>query len=77
MLDMHTPRSPPAHVTVRFGDGAHSFLLLEGATMTELADTISELGAQHDGDPISIDIEFRAARAPSAKASPIYSPLRH
>ena len=77
MLDMHAPRPPPAHVTVRFGDGAHSFRLMEGATMTELADKISDLRTRHDGAPISIAIEFGAARAGSARQLSIDHSLSH
>ena len=67
MPRVHTHALDPqlSQVTVRFGDGAHSFLLREGATLTELANRIGLLGAQHDGAPISIDIEFKATRAGS------------
>ena len=41
------------------------FLLAAGATLTELADCIGVLGAQHDGAPISIDIEFITSRTRS------------
>ena len=61
-------RQPP-QVTVRFGDGAHSFSLRQGATLTELANRIGVLGAQHDGAPISIDIEFKT-HGTSSRAQP-------
>ncbi len=60
-----------SRVTVQFGDGAHSFHLSAGATLTELADRIDAIGAEHDGGPISIDIAFRALRAgPKVQSHP-------
>lgn len=59
----HKLNSQSSQVTVRFGDIAHSFLLRSGATLTELANRIGLLGAQHDGAPTSIDIEFYSPRA--------------
>ena len=76
---LHSPafKSQTSHVTVQFVDGAHSFLLSAGATLTELADRIGALGAEHDGDPISIDIAFSAPRAePKVQTHP-GSPLTH
>ena len=58
-----TIKSQLSHVTVQFGDGAHSFLLSAGATLTELADRIGAIGAEHDGGPISIDIAFSSPHA--------------
>jgi len=52
-------------VTVKFEDGAHSFLLWKHATLTELADCIGVLGARHIGVPISIDIQFSTPLARS------------
>lgn len=46
----------PSHVTVKFKDGAHTFLLPGRATLTELAGFIEILGAHHAGQPISVDI---------------------
>ena len=63
MLHKYTLDPKPSQVTVRFGDGAHSFPLRHGATLTELADCIGIFGARHDGAPISIDIEFTAPRS--------------
>lgn len=62
---LHTPTKSlkSSHVIVRFGDGVHSFLLRDGATLTELADCIEDLGAQHDGAPLSIDVEFTLPRS--------------
>jgi hypothetical protein len=65
MLHAHTLNSMPSQVTVKFGDGAKSFLLAAGATLTELADCIGVFGAQHDGAPILIDIEFISPRVGS------------
>ncbi len=77
MVHTHTLISQPSQVTVRFGDGAHSFLLREGATLTELANRIGVLGAQHDGAPISIDIEFSTRRARQMANSQPRQPLTH
>ena len=48
----------PSCVTVKYKESAHKFLLSGGATLTELADFIDVLGAQHESAPISIDVEF-------------------
>ena len=77
MLHTHTLNSQPSQVTVWFGDGAHSFLLREGATLTELANCIGVLGAEHDGAPISVDIEFNSSRARSMAHSQLRHPLTH
>ena len=77
MLHTHTLNSWPSQVTVRFGDGAHSFPLREGATLTDLADRIGVLGAQHNGAPISIYIEFNSPRARSMAHSQPRHPLTH
>ncbi len=74
MLHTHTRNSLPSQVTVKFNDGADSFLLAAGATLTELADCIGVLGVQHGGAPISIDIEFKTPRARfSARTHPSFS----
>ena len=65
MLHSHTLNSMPSQVTVKFDDGANSFLLAAGAKLTEFADRIGVVGAQHDGAPIPIDIEFISARVGS------------
>ena len=44
------------HVTVKFDDGDHVFLFPRNATLTQLADFIGALGAQHISKPISIDV---------------------
>jgi len=49
-----------SHVTVRFGDGAHSFALAKDATLNELADRVLGLGAQHDGAPLAVHVVFKS-----------------
>jgi hypothetical protein len=63
MLHSHSFKSSSSQVTVKFGDGVHSFHLAEGATLTELAASIRQLGRLHSDAPISIDIQFSAPRA--------------
>jgi hypothetical protein len=46
------------YVTALFVDGAHSFALSAGATLAELATHVGDLGASHEGAPISIHVEF-------------------
>lgn len=77
MRHPHTHKSEPSQVTVKFEDGLHSFFLSEGATLTELADRIGAIGSEHNGAPISIDIEFGARRARSIDQSQLRSPLVH
>lgn len=52
------PNRPQPYVTALFVDGAHSFLLSEGATLAELATHVDDLGASHEGAPIAIHVEF-------------------
>lgn len=59
----HAINSLPSHVTVRFEDGAHSFLLRKGATLSELAKCIGVLRARHADKLISIDVECNRLRA--------------
>jgi hypothetical protein len=59
-------RPRPSHVTVKFGDGVHSFPLSQGITLAELAGCIDVLGAKHEGVPISIDVAFSNTQAQSA-----------
>ena len=77
MLHATTRISRPSHVTVKFGDGWHSFPLSDGTTLTELADRIDALGAVHAGAPISIDIEFTTPRAPLREQSHRSFPVTH
>lgn len=77
MLHTHTRNSNPSHVTVRFDDGAESFPLAAGATLTELVDYIGVLRAQHDGAPISIDIAFITERAQSPARANTRAPRAH
>lgn len=58
MLSSHAVPLRPPHVVVEFGDGAHSFLLAQGATFEELADRIEELTALHTGGPVAVHVGF-------------------
>jgi len=58
MKSFHANRPQAPHVTALFRDGAHSFLLSEGATLAELATQVDDLGASHEGGPIVIHVEF-------------------
>lgn len=77
MLHTHTLNSQLSQVTVKFGDGSHSFLLHEGATLTDLADRIGALGTDHDGDLVSIEIEFCSPRVGSKVETHPGSPVTH
>lgn len=72
-----SPTPPSSHVTVTFGDGAHSFLMRDGATLAELAKRIRVIGILHDGGPISIDVEFKATRSLSIVTARHRRPLSH
>lgn len=75
--EKHTLNRQPSQVTVTFGDGAHSFPLKEGATLSELAKSIGALGTHHDGAPISIDIEFKTSGASSSRPSQPHLSIKH
>lgn len=53
-LRIEAPRNH--HVSVRYGDGFHSFRLARGATLGELAVRIGGLDGLHDGAPLTIEI---------------------
>ena len=73
----HMLKQHPSQVTVRFEDGAHSFPLREGATLTELAHHIGVLRTHHDGAPISIDIELKTPCPNSRAQSQPCFPITH
>jgi hypothetical protein len=77
MLQQQALKSPPPQVTVRFDDGAHSFVLPEGATLMELADRLEDFGTRHDGAPISIEVAFNLPSAGSAHSAPTPRPHAH
>ena len=56
MLNFDTLSRP--QVMFQFGDGEHAFVLKDGATLIDLAQSIDGLEAQHGGAPISIQIAF-------------------
>jgi len=58
MKSFHANKPQVPYVTTLFVDGAHSFLLSEGATLAELATHVDDLGASHEGAPIAIHVEF-------------------
>ena len=72
MFYSHTGKSQPSQVTVKFGDGTNSFQLEAGTTLAELASRISVLGAQHNGAPISIDIQFERRTKLNARSQPLH-----
>jgi hypothetical protein len=55
-LHVFTPRQP--QIKVLFEDGAHYFLLRQGATLSELADQIEVLRSSHADAPLAIHVEF-------------------
>jgi hypothetical protein len=59
MPTLNTSRRP--QVNVQFGDGNHAFVLHDGATLIDLAQSIDGLEAQHGTAPISIQIAFGSA----------------
>ena len=58
MISLHAGPMRPPYVLVEFGDGAHTFLLPQGATLAELADRIEELTVLHEGALIAVHIGF-------------------
>jgi uncharacterized protein YjbJ (UPF0337 family) len=63
-IHVDLPQRP--HVTVLFGDGAHSFRLPKGATLAELAGCIDTLEAQHQAVPAAIYVTVGVSRSAAA-----------
>jgi hypothetical protein len=68
MPTLNTSRQP--QVNVQFGDGNHAFVLHDGATLTDLAQSIDGLEAQHGTAPISIQIAFGSAKSGGTLTQP-------
>ena len=75
MLDTYANNRAPPHVTAHFNDGAHTFLLPQGATLAELADRIDELAALHEGAPISIHVDFDIPGLRPMKEAASWTPI--
>jgi hypothetical protein len=61
---------PQPQVMVQFDDGKHAFVLKDGATLTDLAQSIHSLEAQHGTPPISIQIAFGSAKSRAKPPEP-------
>ena len=54
----------PNRVRAVFDDDVVFFTLPQGATLAQLADCLGELGRQHIGSPVSLQVEFGSLPAP-------------
>ena len=52
-----TPQHPP-HVTALFSDGVHSFQLMEGATISDLAERLGTFCAWHASAPLAVHVKL-------------------
>jgi hypothetical protein len=57
-------------VQIAFKDGSESFRVAEGATLADISENLDKIGKDHEGGPLSIDVQFRtpkdSVRAPAA-----------
>ncbi len=58
MYSAHVTSQHPPHVTALFSDGVHSFQLLEGATISDLADRLGTLCAWHASQPLAVHVKL-------------------
>lgn len=56
MANSHTEVHRPHHVCIKYGDGAHFFLLAQGTTLGELAQRVDGLDMLHNGAPLTIEV---------------------
>jgi hypothetical protein len=68
MPTLSTSRRP--QVIVQFGDGNHAFVLHDGATLIDLAQSIDGLEAQRGAAPIWIQIAFGSANSRAKFSEP-------
>jgi hypothetical protein len=56
MLSLRTEAPQDHHVSVKYGDGFHSFRLARGTTLGDLAARVGGLDTLHESAPLSIEI---------------------
>jgi hypothetical protein len=62
----------PINVLVEFEDGSVSFRVPRGATFADISENLDRIGMWHQGQPISIDMRFKAPEENGpARAAPI------
>jgi hypothetical protein len=69
MRNFQNDMSVTHHVSITYGDGAHSFWLARGTTLGELALHVSGLDTLHNSQPLTIDIVVESARRPASAAT--------
>ena len=69
MSNTRAASSAQQHVSVRYGDGFHSFWLKRDATLAELAVHVGALAALHDGAPLTVDVAFQKQRRSPKRAT--------
>ena len=69
MRNLQTAVPESHHVSITYGDGAHSFWLARGATLGELAVHVSDLDALHSSTPLAIEIVVETPRRDTTPAS--------
>ncbi len=58
MYSAHATSQHLPHVTALFSDGIHSFQLMEGATISDLAERLGTLCAWHASQPLAVHVKL-------------------
>ncbi|MGO9172066.1 MAG: hypothetical protein ACLP7P_08890 [Rhodomicrobium sp.] len=59
-------------VLIEFEDGPVSFAIPRGATLADISENLNELGKWHKGQPLSIDVRFRAPQESGSSRVPAH-----
>ena len=57
-------------VLIAFEDGSVSLRIPRGATFADVSENLDKVGKEHKGQPLSIDVRFRAPQDPGRAAAP-------
>jgi hypothetical protein len=72
MGNISQERFIPINVLIEFEDGSVSFRVPWGATFADISENLDRIGMWHQGQPISIDMRFKAPEENGpAPAAPI------
>jgi hypothetical protein len=63
-------------VLIAFEDGPAFFRIPRGATLAEVSENLDKIGKKHKGQPLSIEVRFRAPTKGSGRGRAAAHPLK-